>query len=367
MVLAGGAATGGPEKSGLWLFLAPPLGNTNINEIVIDPNNDALWYVTSSTNGLYITRDSGATWEQHLSGNVGAVAIAPQLTLYVFASSGSDLYLSVDSGNTWNLLESFPDMISGSPDSPTFIDSILVSAVDSAVVVGLSSQQHSARVYKSVVAGGVVSWDIVWESPHGYHIWDLAEDPVNGYWFLSTEDSSHLENPVVMRSKNRGETWEEMLPLTGYLTDGHGLNLAVHPVTRTVYFLTESSILYTSNDSGDSWSDPRYVGFGASLLLDRNCSNRVFGGEFVRGTKVGGVYISQDGSQTFLFDGPANNTIGSLALNSDSTRLLAVTPGAGIWYRDLDGSLPCTNDVVLFSDGFDIGDLTRWSSSIGGP
>ena len=273
----------------------------------------------------------------------------------------------MDSGNTWNLLESFPDTISGSPDSPTFIDSILVSAVDSAVVVGLSSQHHSAQVYKSVVVGGAVSWDIVWESPHGYHIWDLAEDPGNGYWFFSTEDSSHLVNPVVMRSKNRGVTWEEMLPLTGYLTDGHGLNLAVHPVTRNAYFLTESSILYTSSDSGDSWSDPRYVGFGASLLLDRNCSNRVFGGEFVRGTKVGGVFISENGGQSFLFDGPANNTIGSLALNSQSTRLLAVTPGVGIWHHDLDGSLPCTNDVVLFSDGFEIGDLARWSSSVGGP
>lgn len=127
------------------------------------------------------------------------------------------------------------------------------------------------------------------------------------------------------------------------------------------------SLLYISNDSGDSWSDPQYVGFGAALLLDRNCANRVFGGEFVRGAKVGGVFISQDGGQSFLFDGPANNTIGSLALNSDSTALLAVTPGAGFWSRELDGGLLCDNDVMLFSDGFEIGDLRRWSSTVGGP
>ncbi len=211
-----------------------------------------------------------------------------------------------------------------------------------------------------------MTWDIVWESPYGYHVWDLAEDPVNGYWFFSTEDSSHEVDPVVMRSTNRGATWEEMIPLTGYLTDGHGLDLAVHPVTGTVYFLTESSNLFISNDSGDSWSDARNVIFGASLLLDPNCPNRVFGGEFVRGVKVGGAYISQNGGQTFSFEGPANNTIGSLALNSDSSALLAVTPGAGFWYHDFEGSLPCNNDVAFFGDGFEIGDLRHWDSSVGG-
>lgn len=56
-----------------------------------------------------------------------------------------------------------------------------------------------------------------------------------------------------------------------------------------------------------------------------------------------------------------------LALNSGSTWLLAVTPGAGFWSRDLGGSLLCDSDVVLFGDGFEDGDPSHWSSTVGAP
>lgn len=371
-VLAGWAvpvsAADDPGKQRLWWFLNPPLGNPDIAKIVIDPNNDSLWYVTSWSGGLYITRNASGSWEQHLSGNVGAVAIDPRFTFAVYASSGSDLYWSVDSGVTWNLLFSFPNPIPGVPDSSTFIDSIMVSAVDSAVVVGLSSMFHSTRVYASELDGGTVVWNPVWESPEGLHIWSIAEDPGNGTWFFSTEDNDHTVNPAVMRSTDRGATWQEMAPLTGYLTAGHGLNLAVHPATRRVYFLTESSTLYTSDDSGNTWSPGIYVDFGNALLLDPACPNRVFGGELVRGLKPGGAYFSQTGGQSFWWEGPSDSTISSLALMSSGTAVVAVASGAGFWYQDFGTDIPCTDDLPFFADGFNIdGDLRRWSAVVGGP
>jgi hypothetical protein len=53
MVLAGStapvAADGVPAQSGLWLFPGTPLENPGIDGTVIDPNRDALWYVTGSS------------------------------------------------------------------------------------------------------------------------------------------------------------------------------------------------------------------------------------------------------------------------------------------------------------------------------
>ena len=367
-IAAAPPGTGNLEQQRIWWFLSPPLGNPDISEVVIDPNDDALWYVTSWSGGLYVTRTASGSWEQHLSGNVGAVAFDPRFTPAVYASSGSDLFWSVDSGATWNPLTSFPNPIPGPPDSPTFIDSILVSAIDGTIVVGLSSMLHSARVYTSFVVGGYLFWNLAWESPAGYHIWDIAEDPASGTWYFSTEDAQHLVDPVVMRSTDRGSTWQEMAPLTGSLASGHGLNLEVHPVTGDAYFLTESSTLFVSRDGGDSWSPGVYVDFGNALTLDRNCPNRLFGGEMIRGVKVGGAYFSETGGQSFSWQGPANNTVSSLALNSSSTAVVAVAAGVGFWYQDFGSSIPCSDDLPFFADGFNIpGDLRRWSSVVGGP
>ncbi len=355
------AAPGDVQQA--WLPLAAPLGDTSIKEVLIDPLDERLWYVTSRSGGLYITRDNSNTWEQHLSGNVGAVAYNPRASFLVFASSESDLYWSVNSGQTWNLLHSFPASISG---SPTFIDSILVSAIDGSIVVGLGSLLHSARIYKGVFVNASFQFNIVWESQYGYHFWDIAEDPINGYWFFSTEDSSHIGNPVVMRSKDRGASWEEMTPLTGVADQGHGLNLEVHPLTQTVYFLRENSYLFTSNDSGDSWSGHQ-LDFGSSLLLDPSCPNRVFGGEMVRDVKVGGVYFSDDGGQSFSYEGPDNSTISSMALHHDGTAILAVASGQGFWYGYFGTALSCNSDVVLFASGFEEGDMRGWVVVSGSP
>jgi len=101
-------------------------------------------------NGLYITRNGGITWERYNSGNVGAIAIHPADHNIVYVSAGSNLYGSGNQGVTWRLVFSFPIPIAGpAVDSSTFINSLLVSSIDGALVVGLRSTLHNARVYRS--------------------------------------------------------------------------------------------------------------------------------------------------------------------------------------------------------------------------
>ena len=354
-----------PEGSLSWVFHEAPLGDTDVKEILIDPRDDAVRYVTTG-NGLYISWDAGELWEQVFDANIGAIGIDPGDPDVVYASAGSDLYRSSNQGLSWGLVFSFPAVIPGAPlDAPTFIDSILVSVGDGTIVVGLSTTLHSARIYVSEDGGD--HFAISFESPHGLHFWDLAEIPSNGYWFFCTEDSAHTVDPVVMRSRDRGLTWEEMTTLTGVPTSGHGLNLAVHPSTEVVYFLSEATVLRYSTDFGDRWSTTYDgVGFGDSLLLDPFCPNRIFGGEMVRGVSVGGVFISEDSARSFGFEGLAGDTITAMALDNTSTRLFALAYGSGIWEASIGGLISCSQDVLLFADDFEWGGTGRWNLSVGG-
>ncbi len=347
-----------------WESIGGPNGDTDLRDIVIDPRDDNIWYVGSQNNGLYVTRDGGNSWTSFLGGTIGSIVIDPYY-YDIYASSGSDLYRSTDLGLSWDLVVPFPNTIPGpSGDSPTFINSVLVSYSPGWIAVGLSSTLHSARIYLTNDHGG--TWWVSWESPIGYHIWDMLEDPYWGSWTFCTEDANHNANPVVMRSIDMGTTWQEIPALTGVPTSGHGLNLDINFWTGTIYFLRECSLLSVSNDSGVTWSPSgaHFVGFGSTMLLDSGCPNRIFGGEMVRGLSDGGVFVSEDWGQTFSFLGLPNNTVSSLAIDSSSTILIAVSD-YGLWTMDLtiDDNISCDGFWTILSDGFESGDTYRWSIS----
>jgi photosystem II stability/assembly factor-like uncharacterized protein len=317
-----------------WQFVGTPLGDEDIYAIRVDPENEHLWYVGSQASGIYLTRDSGNTWEHHLGGIVKALEIDPNNHSVVYASSGSDLYKSADQGVTWPLVYSFPAVISDSSkspvDSPTIIDSMLVSSAYGDIYVGLASTFHHGRVYKS--SDGGATWDISFESEYGLHIWDIEEDPVNGYLYFCTENPTHVSNALVMRSKDRGQSWKDIDPLQSPF--GHGPKIQVHPVTQDVYFLTESQrVLYKSSDFGDTWTG-KNVDINGDLIIDKNYPDRFFGAAIVSGIYVGGVYFSEDTGESFTFGGLAG-TSPLLALNGTSTKLFAAA-GAGIYVASID-------------------------------
>ena len=316
-----------------WQFAGPHSAYLDSLKIRVDPENEGLWYVGSQAHGIFITRNSGNTWEQHLSGLVKALEIDPNNHSIVYASSGSDLYKSANHGMNWSLVHSFPAVISDPAqlpnDSPTTIDSILVSSVYGDIYVGLASTFHHGRVYKS--SDGGATWPISFETAYGLHIWDIEENPLNGYVYFCTENPSHVANALLMRSEDRGGSWVDIIPLNNPF--GHGLKIQVHPVTQDVYFLTESQrVLYKSSDFGDTWTG-KSVDINYDLIIDKNYPNRFFGSTVVSGTFVGGVYFSEDAEESFAFGGLAGTTP-SLALNGTSTKLYAAV-GNGIYVADI--------------------------------
>jgi hypothetical protein len=184
-------------------------------------------------------------------------------------------------------------------------------------------------VYKS--SDGGATWDVSFETENGLHVWDIEEDPLNGYVYFCTENPSHVANPLLMRSEDRGGSWADIIPWNNPF--GHGLKIQVHPVTQDVYFLTETQrVLYKSSDFGDTWTG-KSVDINYDLIIDKNYPDRFFGSTIVSGTFVGGVYFSADTGESFSFGGLAGTTP-SLALNGTSTKLLAAV-GKGIYVADI--------------------------------
>jgi len=306
-----------------WRFVGAPNGSTDVRRLLVDPRDDTLWYVSTHSHGLFVTRDGGTTWEHPLSGNVGAMALDPTNADVVYGSSGTSVYRSTNRGEEWCQLYSLPN-------SESFIDSLLVATSQTDIYLGASNAQRNARIYRSPDGG--TTWDISFDSgPRGLNIWDIAEDPINGYLYFCTEDSAFHDPSPVMRSVNRGESWDDIAPPSG----PHCLNVKVDPATHVVYLLTESRWLYESTNFGASWSTSSQVPFGAVLLIDRNLPTRFVGGEMTAAGRAGGVYLSENAGESFRSGGLIGSYVMSLALNGTSTLLFAAAYGQGIHRRSI--------------------------------
>ncbi len=303
-----------------WQFAGSPMGNSEINEIYIDPDDDNIWYVTS-WNGIYITRDGGINWENHLSDYSFGFGIDPNNSSLIYCSARDKLYRSNDKGYHWTLVFTAP--------SNTGINSLRISSINSSVYLGLRWESSTVKngIYKSVDKGE--SWDYysfnVPES--GLICWDIEEDPINGYLYIGTEIYDHPKpyNPPFLRSKDGGKTWEEISGILPW----HVIAIQVHPETQKVYALTEGAGLYQSSNFGNNWE---YLNnyFWIALFLDKKYPDRLFGGNHSARNSSGGVYLSEDAGKSFDFIGLSKKLVGSICMNSSGSKVFVAGYNVGI-------------------------------------
>jgi hypothetical protein len=315
-----------------WVFLgglyAAGVIDLEVHEIVVDPRDSALLYVASGR-GLFVSRNRGASWTQHLAAGPGILAQDPNDPDRVFFGVRNTLHGSIDMGATWRPVRTFTD----------YIRSVEVSRLDGRTIfVGLQGPENSG-IFRSTDDG------TTWEShSFGYPVsgttqfipWDIAEDPVDGTLYVPTELHDHPQpyRPPFFRSLDRGVTWQDV---TGILP-WHALRVVVQPVTRQVFCLTEGAGLYSSTDRGRSWSRFGNAGFALELVIDPNRLTRFFGGDLLFGSRRGGVFLSTDSARTFVPFGLEGRTCGSVALSGDSTLLFAACYNSGIFVRRLVSS-----------------------------
>ena len=208
-------------------------------------------YAGAGTGGLYRKLPGENRWEELTSGlppspEVRVIAVHPLEPNVVFAGTGDGMYRSDNRGDSWRRLEIQPG---------------------GAVVWSILFQPNMP----SVMYAGLAPTRIL-RSPDGGDTWDtlpLTTGPDVVTMSFDTRviamaaDLNHpddlyaaLEVGGVIRSRDRGETWE---PINAGLAEGGEDRLDLHGVQvgpgdpGTVYISTREGMFHSS-DRGDSWT-----------------------------------------------------------------------------------------------------------------
>jgi len=326
-----------PTESWNWHLAGSPLDTKEVEGILIDPEDENTWYVSSIIHGLYITRDGGNTWEHPLAGrglDAEGYQLDPRDPSIIYVTVAETLFVSTDKGVNWEERHIFPENIR----------SLLVSSWDTSIYAApQTTTSNNPGVYKSTDGGKTWQHHPFGVSQHHILCWDIEEDPQNGFLYVGVEIADHPQpyHPPFFRSKNGGISWEE---ISGDLY-WHGLKIQVNPVNHKLYYILERGGLYFSTDFGDNWNflDAPY---GFVLLLDQQHPERLFIGDNARYGAEQSACFSFNGGYAFVPIGLAGFNVVDFALNGKATKVYATCYGSGIYIADVPENFPGENPLV---------------------
>ena len=270
-----------------------------VKTLLPDPHQPGVVYAGTDA-GLHRTDNTGAQWrllETPMTGSmVWSVAIDPVDTNVMFAGTGTPskpaIYRSSDAGKTWEQLavDIAPDCPNVGIPRPTGIsvdpsnhrrvwvglevDGVRHSADGGETWSRLNGQIKNQDVHSVLVIAGppktvfTVVNDDVWRSTDDGATWQAARarevfpwhyprsiavkpnDPKTVYVTLG--DSTPGRIGTVMRSRDAGETWEN-LPLPGQPNSAMWTVNIPASDPDTVWAASRYGYLYRSDDGGDSW------------------------------------------------------------------------------------------------------------------
>jgi len=298
-----------------------PMNDPCVTDIVVEPANDAVWYVGGQT-GLYMTKNKGQTWTKPVNGQVGALILAMSgPTQLVYAGVGMKLYLSRDHGTTWTVIHTFPRRVSA----------LLVA--NNTLYTGLMWGDHvnPSGIYRSNLGAGLMTFHPFGPGQTGLIVWTISRDPNNGTLYAGTEIFDHPNpyKPPFFRSATNGQTWANVAGTLPW----HIIESAVRPNDGYVYAMTEGGTgIFGSSNSGTTWIPPQpSPSLGMSLLMDPKVPTRLYAGRSNHGTQTGGIYLSTNAGQTVKLIGLKGATGSDIALNGPRTRIYVASYASGIY------------------------------------
>lgn len=238
-----------------------------------DPN---VFYMGATGGGVWKTENGGTTWKNvsdgFFGGSIGAVAVSPSDPNVIYVGQGEQtvrgnvssgfegMWKSTDAGETWTNIGLNDAMHVGRivihPDNS---DVLWV-----AVMGDLFKSSETRGVYKSTDGGN--SWNRVLFANADAGAVDVTLDPNNpDFMFASTwrvrrtpySLTSGGEGSAMWRSKDGGETWENLMDKRGMPQGPIGIiGVDISPVnSNTVYAIIEADKggVYKSTDGGDTW------------------------------------------------------------------------------------------------------------------
>jgi photosystem II stability/assembly factor-like uncharacterized protein len=193
------------SKNGSWEKVSSSFENGTIDAVDGCRRQPNIIYLGVTQDGLYRTDDAGMSWRQVFEGNVRAVTVDPTNDQVVYVGlEPVHLYRSEDGGKTWEELTGVHDL----PD----------------------------EVKKN--------WTFP-RPPHREHVRHVFVHPSNPTILYVC-----LEHGGIIRSLDRGKTWQDVSKGIDYL-DIHHLSNA--PGRSDLYFVATARGFFKSSDPGTGW------------------------------------------------------------------------------------------------------------------
>lgn len=300
-----------------WGNVIRPNGDACVDHIVVDPTNDAAWYV-GGFNGLYMTKNNGLTWTQPLAGIAGPLLLVPGSPQRIYVGIANKLYLTTDAGLNWTLIRTFP----------ATVRSLLVASNRLYVGLGWSTHAVPSGIWMCSLNGVSATFYPFGPGHTGLIVWTLSRDPVSGAIYAGTEIFDHPSpyEPPFFRSTSAA-VWTDVSNNLPW----HAVDSDVRP-DGWVYALTEGSGVYISANNGATWHPPTLSpGLGNSMLMDPIVSTRLYVGRQKYGTLDGGLFLSVNSGSTYQSIGLSGVTVGDETLNGTGSRIYAAAYASGIY------------------------------------
>ncbi|HLG73681.1 MAG TPA: hypothetical protein VK009_24955 [Chloroflexota bacterium] len=204
------------------------LGGTIVQAEAGSASSPERVFVAVAHSGLYRTDDAGKRWTKVLDGDMRSVTVDPTDDRVVYA--GTDpvhLYRSEDGGDTWQELESLQRL----PE-------------ETHQRLGETEQVEMSNSHVPTFRHRRQDWWFPVE-PHEGHVLQMFIHPDDPNLLLLS-----IEHGGVARSKDRGQTWEDVSQGIDYL-DIHCVTSIPHRFDR--YLVASARGLYSTSDPAAGW------------------------------------------------------------------------------------------------------------------
>lgn len=249
------------------------IAGISINKLIPAPLDSSTLYGLTS-NGLFVTRNAGQTWERIFNLRVEALAVSDIKYNTLLLASGHKIFRTVDGGKNWEnvYIETTPKAsvtVLGYLDGGQIYyagtsKGVLLRSLD-----GGSKWQQMAALRNGISSLSINSSTVIyvtanelWRSTDGGVSWTNAYDDINKQLKINPGnfyDAARLpgkSNGIIFASKYGifrtidGISWQNFKILTAPNTVAIN-SVTVHPKNSTIYYSTDGAIF--RSDDGINW------------------------------------------------------------------------------------------------------------------